>query len=51
VDVGRQRLVDLGYLSASESQSLWRAFTALEAAPAARMISPAVLEIIATRRA
>ena len=49
VEVGRQRLVDLGYLSAGEADSIWRAFIAVEAAPGARMISPSVLEIIAQR--
>jgi hypothetical protein len=50
IDVGRRRLADLGQLSSSEAESLWDAFTAHEATDA-RMITPAVLEIIATRTA
>jgi SAM-dependent methyltransferase len=50
IEVGRQRLVDLGYLTAAEAESVWQAFKAVEAAPGTRMISPAVLEIIAQRR-
>jgi hypothetical protein len=49
VKVGRRRLVDLGYLSPSRSEAIWRAFTNLQATPGARMISPAVLEIVAAR--
>jgi hypothetical protein len=49
VEVGRGRLVDLGYLSHSRAESIWRAFAALEATPGARMITPAVLEIVAAR--
>jgi SAM-dependent methyltransferase len=49
VEVGRRRLVDLGYLSARRSESIWQAFTALQATPGARMITPAVLEIVAAR--
>jgi SAM-dependent methyltransferase len=33
VNVGRQRLVDLGYLSVPRSEAIWEAFTALEATP------------------
>jgi SAM-dependent methyltransferase len=50
IEVGRRRLVDLGLLSDSTAESLWQAFTALEATPGARMISPGVLEIIARCR-
>ena len=49
VEVGRGRLVDLGYLSPSRAESIWQAFTALEATPGARMITPGVLEIVAAR--
>ena len=49
INVGRQRLVDLGYLSASRADSIWNAFTAFEASAGARMISPGVLEIVAAR--
>jgi SAM-dependent methyltransferase len=50
VEVGRRRLVDLGYLSPSRSESIWQAFTTLQSAPGARMITPGVLEITAARR-
>jgi SAM-dependent methyltransferase len=50
VEVGRYRLVDLGRLSQRDADALWRAFIALEATPGARMISPGVLEIIASHR-
>lgn len=50
VKVGRGRLVDLGYLSPSRSEAIWQAFMALQATPGARMITPAVLEIVAARR-
>jgi|SRR5271166_2647159 len=50
VEIGRRRLIDLGYLSAARSESIWQAFVALQATPGARMISPAVLEIVAVRR-
>ena len=49
VEVGRQRLVDLGYLSAARAESIWQAFLTAEAAPGLWMISPGVLEIIAKR--
>jgi SAM-dependent methyltransferase len=51
VEVGRQRLVDLGYLTATESEAIWRAFKSVEAAPGTRMITPAVLEIVAQKNA
>jgi SAM-dependent methyltransferase len=50
VEVGRSRLVDLRYLSQARSESIWQAFTAMEATPGTRMITPAVLEIVAVRR-
>ena len=50
IEVGRQRLVDLGYLSAVQAESIWQAFTAMEPMPGTRMVSPAVLEIVAVRR-
>jgi SAM-dependent methyltransferase len=50
VEVGRGRLVDLGYLSPSRAESIWRAFTTLQSTPGARMITPGVLEIVAARR-
>jgi SAM-dependent methyltransferase len=50
LEVGRRRLVDLGYLSSSRAESIWQAFTTFQATPGARMITPGVLEIIAARR-
>jgi SAM-dependent methyltransferase len=49
VEVGRRRLVDLGYLSHSRAESIWQAFIALQTTPGARMISPGVLEIVAAQ--
>jgi len=37
IEVGRRRLVDLGYLSESRSAAIWRALTEFEASPSARM--------------
>ena len=50
LEVGRRRLVDLGYLSPNRAESIWQAFLALQATPGARMITPGVLEIVAARR-
>jgi SAM-dependent methyltransferase len=50
IEVGRKRLVDLGDMSASRADSIWQAFSVLEATPGAWMITPGVLEIIAQRR-
>ena len=50
IRTGRKRLVQLGFLSGAESESIWREFTRLEAEPGARMITPGVLEIVALRR-
>jgi hypothetical protein len=50
VEVGRGRLVDLGYMSPSRAQHIWQAFIELQATPGARMITPGVLEIVAARR-
>lgn len=49
-EVGRQRLVDLGYLSATRAESIWQTFLTAEATPRTWMISPGVLEIIAKKR-
>jgi len=49
LDVGRQRLIDLGYLTPSRSEAIWHAFTEAESASGVRMITPGVLEIIALR--
>ncbi len=50
VEVGRSRLVDLGHLSPSRSESIWQAFVTFQSTPGARMITPGVLEISARRR-
>jgi SAM-dependent methyltransferase len=49
-DVGRRRLVDLGYLTEGRAEAIWREFTEFEISPGARMITPGVLEIVAERR-
>ncbi len=49
VDVGRRRLADLGYWSPGRAEAIWRAFNDFESAPHGRMITPGVMEIIATR--
>src|SRR5450755_2072906 len=43
-EVGRQRLVELGYLTPARSESIWQAFLQFQATPGARMITPGVLE-------
>ena len=40
VEVGRRRLVDLGYLSPGRADLIWQAFIAFQATPGARMITP-----------
>ena len=49
-EVGRRRLVELGYLTPARSEAIWQAFLQFQAMPGARMITPGVLEIIAARR-
>ncbi len=49
VEVGRQRLAELGYLSPARSEAIWRAFIQLQATKGVHMITPAVLEIVAAR--
>jgi SAM-dependent methyltransferase len=46
---GRERLVELGHLSAADSQRLEREFAALTANPEARMLTPLLLEVIALK--
>lgn len=50
INVGRERLVDLGYLGSGHSSKVWEAFTRLEK-NGARMITPGVLEIVAAHTA
>ena len=47
---GLQRLIDLGELSAERGEAIGRSFAANERDPQARIVNPAVLEIIAVRR-
>jgi SAM-dependent methyltransferase len=49
VEVGTQRLADLGELTEERAEAIRREFAAQAAAPHARMITPAVLEIVARR--
>lgn len=50
IEVGLQRLVDLGEISVDFAARVRETFAASEAAPHARLVTPAVLEIIAVRR-
>ena len=50
VEVGRGRLVDLGYLSQERSDAIWQAFLRLQNTPGSRQITPGVLEIVAARQ-
>jgi ubiquinone/menaquinone biosynthesis C-methylase UbiE len=49
VEVGLTRLVELGHLDAKEANAARRAFADAESNPDSRLITPAVLEIIARR--
>lgn len=49
VEVGLSRLVDLGHLGADEANAARKAFADAEANPDARLVTPAVLEIVARR--
>ena len=49
VDVGLRRLVELGDLGEERARAIADAFASGEAAPGTRMVTPAVLEIIAVR--
>jgi hypothetical protein len=50
VESGLARFVALGRLSPARARAKWDAFLAAEASPRTRMVTPAVLEIIAVRR-
>ena len=50
IEVGIQRLVNLGRMKQERAQEILVAFTAREATPNTLMITPSVLEIIAVRR-
>jgi len=49
VDVGLSRLTELGYLTADRAEEIRQMFRRLESDPEARMVTPGVLEILATR--
>ena len=49
VEVGTQRLVDLGELTEERAEAVRKEFAAQAAAPHARMVIPAVLEIVARK--
>jgi SAM-dependent methyltransferase len=51
IEVGRQRLVELEYLTLERAEAIWNEFSRLEATPGLRMMTPGVLEIIAARTA
>jgi SAM-dependent methyltransferase len=50
VDVGLRRLIELGYIDEEGAARVRDAFATIEATPHARLVTPAVLEIIAVRR-
>jgi SAM-dependent methyltransferase len=50
VDRGRRRLVDLGLLTPSGADEIWKAFITAETTPGTWMITPGVLEVVAVRR-
>ena len=50
VKVGLQRLIELGAIDESKGAKIESAFDEIERSPSARMITPAVLEIIARKR-
>ncbi len=55
LEVGRSRLVEMGYLSQDRAESIWQTFVEFQGTPGAdmitpRMITPGVLEIVAGRR-
>lgn len=50
VEVGRERLFDLGLLTRERSEHIWERVQALEQTPGTLMITPGVMEIVAVRR-
>ena len=50
VDVGLQRLVDVGRVDAARAEGVRRAYLASQATPGAFQLTPTVIEIIATKR-
>ena len=49
VDVGLSRLAELGYLTVDRTEEIRQMFARVEADPDTRMVTPGVLEILATR--
>jgi SAM-dependent methyltransferase len=49
-EIGLQRLVELGHVSTERADQIAAAWAACAARPGLRMVTPAVLEIVATRR-
>ena len=49
VDVGLARLTELGYLPAGRAEEIRQIFRRVESDPDTRMVTPGVLEIVATR--
>jgi hypothetical protein len=49
VEIGLSRLVELGHLESEAASAARKAFADAEGNPDARLITPAVLEIIARR--
>jgi SAM-dependent methyltransferase len=50
IKIGRERLVELGHLSPHRAEAIWQAFDSFQSTPGARMITPGVLEIVASRK-
>ena len=48
--IGRDRLVELGFLTKAQAEELQRAFSSFQQEPGARLITPGVLEVVARRR-
>lgn len=51
IDVGVDRMLELGALTSEQAEAARQAVSAAEARPGSLMITPAVIEIIATKRA
>jgi hypothetical protein len=49
IQTGRQRLVDLGYLTDERAIAIWDTFKRLETTAATLMVTPGVIEVIARR--
>lgn len=49
IEASRRRLVELAYLSAERAEAIWETFSRFEETPGTWMITPGVLEIVASR--